>query len=92
MMPEVLVETIPFAIGAALGLLTSHSHSPLPSLVWLGLGSVIVGALQAAFAGELASDLLTGALAVILDSAAVAVAWVIVHVGLRQGRALLRRT
>ena len=90
-MPEVLVETIPFAIGAALGLLMFDNRRPWPNLGWLGLGSVIVGALQAAFAGELAGGLLTGAAAIILDSAAVAVVWAIVHVGLRQGRALLRR-
>jgi len=90
-MPEVLVETIPFVIGAVLGFLTFDSRRPWPNLIGLGLGSVIIGALQAAFAGELAGDLLTGAAAVILDSAAVAVAWAIVHVALRQGRALLRR-
>jgi len=90
-MPEVLIETIPFVIGAALGLLTFDSRRPWPNLIWLGLGSITVGALQAAFAGELAGDLNTGATAVILDSAAAAIAWAIVHVGLRQGRALLRR-
>ena len=91
-MPEALVETIPFVIGAVLGLLTFDSRRPWPNLIWLGLGSVIVGALQAAFAGELVGSFVAGALAVLLDSAAVAVAWAIVHVGLRQGGALLRRT
>ena len=91
-MPEVLIETIPFVIGAALGLLMFDSRRPWPNLIWLGFGSIIVGALQAAFAGELVSGFVAGALAVLLDSAAVAVAWAIVHVGLRQGGALLRRT
>ena len=59
-MPEALVETIPFVIGAVLGLLTFDSCRPWPNLIWLGLGSVTVGALQAAFAGELAGNLITG--------------------------------
>ncbi len=92
MMPEVLVETIPFVIGAVLGLLMFDSCRPWPNLIGLGLGSILVGVLQAAFAGELAGDLITGATAVVFDSAAVAVAWVIVHVSLRQERALLRRS
>jgi hypothetical protein len=91
-MPEVLTETIPFVIGAALGLLMFDRRRPWPNLIWLGFGSTIVGALQAAFAGELASGFVAGALAVLLDSAAVAVAWTIAHVGLRQGGSLLRRT
>ena len=66
-MPEVLVETIPFVIGAVLGLLTFDSRRPWPNLIWLGLGSVIVGALQAAFAGELVGSFVAGALAVLLD-------------------------
>jgi hypothetical protein len=91
-MPEVLIETIPFVIGAALGFLMFDRRRPWPNLIWLGFGSLIVGALQAAFAGELAGGFVAGALAVLLDSAAAAVAWAIVHVGLRQGGALLRRT
>jgi len=91
-MLDVLVETIPFVVGAVLGFLTYDASRAWPNLVRLGAGSVIIGTLQSALAGELTSSLISGAAAVVLDSAAVATAWVGTHVALRQGRALLRRT
>jgi hypothetical protein len=90
-MLDVFVETIPFVVGAVLGFLTYDASRPWPDLVRLGAGSVIIGTLQSALAGELGSNFLIGAAAVIVDSAAVAVAWVGMHVALRQGRALVRR-
>jgi hypothetical protein len=89
-MPDILVETIPFVVGAMLGVLTSGVSRSWPNLVLLGAGSTIIGTLQSALAGELAGNLLSGAMAVILDSAAVATTWVGVYVALRQGRALFR--
>jgi len=90
-MPEVLIETVPFVIGAALGYLTFDSARRWPNLAWLAVGSVLLGELQSAFAGELARDLLEAATAVTLDSAAVAVAWAGTHLVLRHGRAVIGR-
>lgn len=90
-MPEVLVETIPFILGAVLGFLSLSDRGLRADAVRIASGSVAGGALCSGLAGELGHDFLGSAAAVLADSAAVAVAWVGVQVAVRQGRALLRR-
>lgn len=90
-MPEVLIEAVPFLIGVVIGVLTFDKRRPWPNPVWLGAGSVVIGTLQSALAGELAGGLPSGAAAVALDSLAVAAAWVGAHVAVRQARVFFRR-
>jgi hypothetical protein len=82
-MPEIMVEAIPFVLGAAIGLLTFDRAKPWPELTWLAGGSLLIGSLQSFFAGELGGSLLGGAAAIVLDSMAVAIAWAGAHFAVR---------
>jgi hypothetical protein len=73
-MPEFLIETIPFIVGAALGWITFDATSPPLSKPWrIILLSLIFGTLQSWLAGELASEWSLSTMAVLFDSAAVCV-------------------
>lgn len=90
-MPEVLVETIPFVIGAILGWLTLDDRGLRPNAGRIALGSLAAGTACAALAGELGRDLATSMLALLVDSAAVAAGWIGARLALRQARAFTRR-
>jgi hypothetical protein len=90
-MPEALVETVPFVIGAILGWLTFDDRVLRANAARMAGGSVIAGAVCAAVAGELGHDLASSALALVADSAAVAAGWMGARLALRQARALTRR-
>jgi len=91
-MSHLLVEAVPFLIGAALGYFTFDAGGRWPKLSWVGAGSVLIGSSYALLAGELAGDGFDAALAVLLDSVAVAASWAGVHVALHRSRALPRRS
>lgn len=75
-MAEFLIEAIPFIVGVALGLMT-FDRKVLPlTKAWRRIPlSLIFGTLQSWFAGELALDWASAAVAILFDSAAVWVSW-----------------
>src|SRR3954471_21270511 len=75
-MPEVLVEWIPLAVGVALGFVTLSECGPGANLGRIAIGSLGAGMLCSAFAGELRHNVLTAAMAVFADCAAVRLGWV----------------
>jgi hypothetical protein len=90
-MPEVLIETIPFVVGALLGFLTLDRLAFQANLGRVAGVAVIAGVACSAMAGELGHDLLTSGIAIAADSAAVVAGWIGGQIALRQGRALLSR-
>jgi hypothetical protein len=77
-MLEIMIEAVPLLIGAGLGWVIRDEFTTrrLPRSVQLAIVSVILGGFHTWMAGELSVDLLSSIVAVLIDSAAVALGFV----------------